>query len=141
MKQERLNLFDTIYANSYFDEFYSQKLLNLPLFVATFISTVPIYIFPVKYQLSLAPCRIRLQRVCSVWLRTLITSYSKEAINTSKFKHVFLRESIFFEKRVYYSLQCCQKQPSKHTKEIGRYLFFYHTHLPQISYDRVIRKQ
>ena len=31
MKQKRLNLLDTIYANSYFDELYSQKLLILPL--------------------------------------------------------------------------------------------------------------
>ena len=52
------NLSDTIHISSYFDEFYSQKLLILSLpyeviFVASFISTVPIYIFAVKYQLSL----------------------------------------------------------------------------------------
>ena len=52
------NLSDTIYISSYFDEFYSQKLLILSLpyeviFVAPFISTVPIYIFAVKCQLSL----------------------------------------------------------------------------------------
>ena len=58
VKQKRLNLSDTICTNSYFDEFYSQKLLILSppyemIFVAPFISTVPIYIFAVKYQLSL----------------------------------------------------------------------------------------
>ena len=52
------NLSDTIYISSYFDEFYSQKLLILSLpyeviFAAPFISTVSIYIFAVKYQLSL----------------------------------------------------------------------------------------
>ena len=52
--QKHLNLSDTIYTNSYFDEFYSRKLLILSLpyeviFVALFISTVPIYIFAVKY--------------------------------------------------------------------------------------------
>ena len=68
--------------------------------------------------------KIRLQKVPSEWLRVLITLYSKEAINTGTLKPVFLRESTFFEKRVYHSLQCCQKQPSKGTKEIGRNLFF-----------------
>ena len=33
--------------------------------------------------------KIRLLRVCSEWLNILITSYSKEAINTDTFKHVF----------------------------------------------------
>ena len=42
--------------------------------------------------------KIRLLRVCSEWLNILITSYSKEAINTGTFKHVFLRESKFFKK-------------------------------------------
>ena len=54
VKQKHLNLSDTIYTKSYFDEFYSRKLLILSLpyeviFVAPFISTVPIYIFAVKY--------------------------------------------------------------------------------------------
>ena len=54
VKQKPLNLSDTTYTNSYFDELYSQKLLILSLpyeviFVAPFISTVPIYIFAVKY--------------------------------------------------------------------------------------------
>ena len=54
VKQKHLNLSDTIYTNSYFDEFYSRKLLILSLlyeviFVAPFISTVLIYIFAVKY--------------------------------------------------------------------------------------------
>ena len=54
VKQKHLNLSDTIYTNSYFDEFYSRKLLILSLpyeviFVALFISTAPIYIFAVKY--------------------------------------------------------------------------------------------
>ena len=58
VKQKRLSLSDTIYTNSYFDEFYSQKLLILSLpyeviFVAPFISTAPIYILAVKYHLLL----------------------------------------------------------------------------------------
>ena len=53
------------------------------------------------------------------WLRIFITLCSKEAINTGTFKPIFLRESKFFEKRVYFSLQRCQAQPSKGAKEIG----------------------
>ena len=36
--------------------------------------------------------------MCSEWLNILITSYSKEVINTGTFKHVFLRKSKFFKK-------------------------------------------
>ena len=72
-------------------------------------------------------------------VKILTTLYSKEAINTGKVKHVFLRELKFFKKE-HIILSDAVRRSHRKVQETGWYLFLYRTHLPQKRYDRVIRK-
>ena len=73
-------------------------------------------------------------------VKILTTLYSKEAINTGKVKHVFLRELKFFKKENIILSDVVRRSHRKvQKKQVGIY-FFTAPHLPQKRYNRVIRK-
>ena len=74
----------------------------------------------------------------SEWLNILITSYSKEAINTGTLKSVFLRESKFFKKGYIIHSNAVRSSHRKvQNKHIGIYFFtapIYHRSVMTGSY-------